>query len=167
MLEQYCTRPAVYTTTAVPCAESLSARVTRLQAALADSMLRKQESWKPASLVEDPVALAHPLQIRRALATARVLAEMPIEIAPDELLVGKTARRGVIVRTALPEYAADAEKERRAKRASALWVDYRTRPRIIRCCWQKACARFSTKSRRKRLRFLPGPKRLSVQKSCC
>jgi formate C-acetyltransferase len=37
---------------------------------------------------------------------------MPIEIAEDELLVGKTARDGMIVRTALPEYASQAEKDK-------------------------------------------------------
>ncbi len=37
---------------------------------------------------------------------------MPIEISEDELLVGKTARGGVIVHTSLPEFALDVEKEK-------------------------------------------------------
>ncbi len=75
-------------------------------------MLKKQETWKPESLVNDPRTAQLPLLFRRALATARVLQEMPIEIAEDELLVGKTARNGVIVRTSLPEFASEAEKEK-------------------------------------------------------
>ena len=76
-------------------------------------MLRKQAAWKPESLVNDPrPRQAAPVNPRSSHATARVLQEMPLEIAEDELLVGKTARNGTIVRTALPEFAAEAEKEK-------------------------------------------------------
>ena len=91
---------------------AITPRIARLQAKLAAAMLQKQETWKPASLMTDPLSAQLPLLLRRATATARVLQEMPIEIADDELLVGKTARDGIIVRTALPEFASEAEKEK-------------------------------------------------------
>jgi formate C-acetyltransferase len=87
-------------------------RVSRLKARLDESMLAPQETWRPESLVDDPEIAQQPLQLRRAYATAAVLQHMPIEIAADELIVGKTARDGIILRTSLPEYAAPAEKEK-------------------------------------------------------
>ena len=112
MINQQCSKPAHLSSLSAASGGAVTDRVARLQARLAESMLRKQETWKPDSLVNDPQTAQQPLLIRRAIATARVLQEMPIEIAEDELLVGKTARGGVIVRTALPEFAAPAEQEK-------------------------------------------------------
>lgn len=109
MIVQQCSKPGLIHP--ITSEGDRTARVARLQSALSQSMLRKQETWKPESLVKDPLVAAQPLLIRRALATARVLQQMPVEISADELLVGKTARGGVIVRTALPEFASAAEKE--------------------------------------------------------
>jgi choline trimethylamine-lyase len=75
-------------------------------------MLRKQEAWRPASVATDPALASLPLVLRRAHAFAAVLAGMPIEIDGDELIVGRTAERGVIVRTVLPEYALPEEATR-------------------------------------------------------
>jgi choline trimethylamine-lyase len=95
-----------------PTVDSLSPRAARLKARLDDSMLVRQETWRPESLAKDPELARLPLLTRRALAASRVLQGMPIEIAADELVVGKTARNGVIVRTSLPEYAYPEEKEK-------------------------------------------------------
>lgn len=89
-----------------------SPRVARLYARLQEAMLRPQESWRPAALLEDPILAELPLVLRRAQAFARTLDEMPLEIAEDEWIVGRCARGGVIVRTGLPEFAAPAEKEK-------------------------------------------------------
>ena len=75
-------------------AQRLSPRVKRLYDRLQDSMLRAQETWRPAPIVQDPALAGLPLVLRRAWAFARVLDEMPIEIAADEWIVGKTARGG-------------------------------------------------------------------------
>ena len=112
MITQSCSKPAIFPGPAHTAEHLLTARVARLQASLAASMLRKQETWQPDSLVNDPATARLPLLIRRAAATAAVLREMPIEIAPDELLVGKTARAGRIVSPLLPEFASAAEKEK-------------------------------------------------------
>ena len=86
-------------------------RVARLYALLQQAMLRPQESWRPQPVAGDPALAGLPLALRRAQAFAHVLDEMPIELAEDDLIVGKTARSGVIVRTALPDFATPAEKE--------------------------------------------------------
>ncbi len=92
-------------------AQRLSPRVKRLYDRLQDSMLRAQETWRPAPIVQDPALAGLPLVLRRARAFARVLDEMPVEIAADEWIVGKTARGGRILRTALPEFVTAAERE--------------------------------------------------------
>jgi choline trimethylamine-lyase len=112
MINLQCSKPVLFTSIAAAGAAPLAGRVARLKASLAESMLRKQETWKPASLADDPATARLPLLIRRAAATARVLHEMPLEIAEDEWLVGKTARDGIIVRTSLPEFALEVEKEK-------------------------------------------------------
>ena len=91
--------------------ERLSPRIKRLSDRLQDSMQRAQQTWRPAPIAQDPALAGLPLVLRRAWAFARVLDEMPIEIAEDEWIVGKTARGGVILRTALPEFVSPAEKE--------------------------------------------------------
>ncbi len=109
-----CNPPAVSADKTLPAADGFTPRVARLHARLQEAMLRRQESWKPASLALEPEMARLPLLLRRARAVARVLDEMPLEISADELLVGKTARDGVIVRTSLPEFALAEEKERAA-----------------------------------------------------
>ncbi len=83
-------------------------RVKRLYDRLQDSMLRAQETWRPALHQPDST---QPLVLRRAGAFASMLDEMPIEIAEDDWIVGKTSRGGVILRTALPEFVTVGEKE--------------------------------------------------------
>jgi choline trimethylamine-lyase len=112
MISQSCSKPSLLTSIATAGGGAFTPRISRLQAKLAESMLKKQETWKPESLAYDPLTSHFPLLLRRAAATARVLQEMPIEIAEDELLVGKTARNGTIIRTSLPEFATATEKEK-------------------------------------------------------
>jgi formate C-acetyltransferase len=52
-----------------------------------------------------------PLLIRRALTVARILEEMPIYLAEDELIAGNTAVDGIINQIGLPEFATPQEKE--------------------------------------------------------
>jgi choline trimethylamine-lyase len=112
MSTMYCTKPPLLSTVPGIAEGALPARIAHLKATLDESMLRKQENWRPDSLADDSDFANQPLLLRRAYATARVLHEMPIEIADDELIVGKTARDGTIVRTALPEFALPEEKEK-------------------------------------------------------
>ncbi len=87
-------------------------RVARLYAALQSAMLRPQHNWRPASTLAALGESGTPLILRRARAFAQVLDEMPLEISADELIVGKCARDGVIVRSGLAEFASPEEKER-------------------------------------------------------
>ena len=109
---QQCSRPALFPELSQARASEFTPRVIWLRDQLGEAMLRKQESWRPASLAGDERMAQQPLLLRRAAAVARVLQGMPIEIADGEILVGKTARDGIIVRTALPEFALEAEKEK-------------------------------------------------------
>lgn len=112
MITQPCSKPTLLSNPSQVSAVRLTDRVIRLKEKLAESMLKKQETWQPESLMQNPDTAELPLLLRRATATALVLQEMPIEIAEDELLVGKTARNGIIVRVSLPEFASAAEKEK-------------------------------------------------------
>ncbi|MBI2940988.1 MAG: hypothetical protein HYY04_11190 [Chloroflexi bacterium] len=89
-----------------------SMRVERLHARLHDAMLRPQVTWRPEGVLGVPPLAALPLLLRRAHAVARTLAELPIELDADALIVGKTAIDGVIQRTSLPEFATSEEQER-------------------------------------------------------
>jgi formate C-acetyltransferase len=92
--------------------ERFSSRIARLHARLQARMLRPQARWQPPSVLDRPELATLPLVVRRAHASARVLTEMPIEIADDELIVGTTAVDGVITRTSLPEFATAEEHAR-------------------------------------------------------
>ena len=72
MINQPCSQPALFSSTCIAGGGALTARVARLQAKLADSMLKKQETWKPESLVSlgQPLTTLLPLLLRRAAATA-------------------------------------------------------------------------------------------------
>jgi len=89
----------------------LTPRVARLYARLQEAMLRPQKSWQPASVLEDRELANLPFVLRRAHAFAKVLDSMPIEIAEDEIIVGKTACSGVILNTGLPEFATLEEEK--------------------------------------------------------
>src|SRR5690348_15352614 len=80
-----------------------SPRVARLHQRVQESMLRSQVTWRPESILEDAGLAALPLELRRAHAFAKTLADMPIQIADDELIVGRCTVGGVVCRTALPE----------------------------------------------------------------
>ncbi len=88
--------------------ERFTPRVKHLYDRLQDSMLRPQDTWRTALCQPDST---QPLVLRRAGAFARVLDEMPIEIAEEDWIVGKTARGGLILRTALAEFVTVGEKE--------------------------------------------------------
>jgi hypothetical protein len=65
----------------------------------------------PGGVLEEAHFARLPLVLRWAHAFAKTLDMLPIEIAEDELIAGKTARGGVILHTSLPEFATGAEKE--------------------------------------------------------
>jgi hypothetical protein len=83
-------------------------------------MLRPQVTWRPESLLADPVLAGLPLELRRAHAFAKLLAEMPIDIAEDELVVGKCAIGGTVCTTALGEFATEAEHARAKEEGSRI-----------------------------------------------
>jgi choline trimethylamine-lyase len=95
-------------------------RVQRLYDWVRQAATQKQRSWRPGSVLEEPSAAGLPLVLRRARAFERTLAELPIEISPDELIVGKSAVEGVIYRTSLPEFATEDERERARHEGSSL-----------------------------------------------
>ncbi|MFH1086751.1 MAG: pyruvate formate lyase family protein, partial [Chloroflexota bacterium] len=88
-----------------------SPRVERLLAVVQRRMLARQRPWgEGLTVLDDATAAGQPLIVRRALATARLLGEMPIAIEDDDLIVGLTAHEGVIVRPRFPEFATAAER---------------------------------------------------------
>lgn len=90
-----------------------SSRVERLHSVLRERMARKQEVWGDGlTVLDDEENVGLPLVVRRAKAFELVMREMPIAIEEDDLIVGNTALRGVIVRTKLPKYATDNEREK-------------------------------------------------------
>ena len=87
-----------------------STRVERLHRLLTKRMTQKQKSWgRGLTLLDKEDVSELPLAIRRALAFEKTLLEMPIDIEPDDLIVGNTVRDGVIYRTRLVEYNTEAE----------------------------------------------------------
>ena len=89
--------------------ELFSPRIARLYARLRANMDRPQRDWRPESIVADQGVAARPLVIRRALAFARTLEVVPIEIDGDELIVGRAASDGAALRTLPPEFATPEE----------------------------------------------------------
>ena len=88
-------------------------RVQRLYDTVRQRMTRPQIVWgDELDIFDAPETASRPLVVRRALAVAKVLAEMPIAIEADDLIVGNTLQDGVIVRTRLPRYAAPEEYAR-------------------------------------------------------
>jgi choline trimethylamine-lyase len=89
-----------------------NARVTRLYALLQERMLRPQTSWgRELTVLDDPANAALPLVLRHAKAVEKTLLEMPIDIEADDLIVGNSVQEGAIVRTRLPSYATEPERE--------------------------------------------------------
>ncbi|MBI3971125.1 MAG: hypothetical protein HY332_07525 [Chloroflexi bacterium] len=113
---------AVVPSTNVPDAAKrpLGDRVRRLYDWVRDTATQKQRTWRPVALLSYPGMLALPLVLRRARAFERTLRELPIEIAADELIVGKSSANGVIYRTNLPEFATPEEQEQARREGSSL-----------------------------------------------
>ena len=87
-----------------------SERVNRLHKLLMERMIQRQKSWGRGLTILDREGIAGlPLVVRRALAFEKTLLEMPIDIEPDDLIVGNTVQDGVIYRTRLVEYNTEAE----------------------------------------------------------
>jgi len=90
-------------------------RVKRLQEKVREERFIKKEMWAEKLSVLNEKTRKEPLIVRKALAFKCVLSEMPIEIKPDELIVGLIrigrAARGL----PFPEYETEEEKREAAK----------------------------------------------------
>ena len=101
--------------------DEMSARVARLREGLMAELLTDPDTWNldHVSLVqENPALAALSPAVRYALAIARMLAELPISIGDDELIVGDMPRRTRFSLVPLPDYLTDQERV-------ALGPDYR------------------------------------------
>ena len=98
-------------------------RVERLHARVRDRMLRVQKGWgQDLSVLDDPEVARMPLVLRRAKAVEKTLLEMPIAIEDDDIVVGATINEGGVVRTQLPRYSTDRERDEAQKNDSKVEV---------------------------------------------
>ena len=85
-------------------------RTARLYDLLRERMTRPQLTWGGELDIFTQSNLADlPLVLRRTAALQKTLAEMPIAIEADDLIVGNSLQDGVIIRTSLPKYGTAAE----------------------------------------------------------
>jgi len=90
---------------------SCTRRVEELYNLLQKRMTRKQKTWGDGLSIFDYPSLAQlPLLLRRAWAVEKTLLNMPISIEKHDLIVGITAKGGVIVRPLSPLYYTDQER---------------------------------------------------------
>ena len=90
---------------------SCTQRVKGLYNLLQKRMTRKQKTWGGGLSIFDYPSLAQlPLLLRRAWAVEKTLLNMPITIEKHDLIVGNTAKRGVIFRPLFPLIYTDQEK---------------------------------------------------------
>lgn len=94
-------------------------RISRLLAVVQKRMTQKQTTWVAGQTVPDD-SHTLPLVVRHAKAFEKVLAEMPIVIEDNDLIIGNTVLDGVIVRTRMPEYASVAEREHARQEGSGI-----------------------------------------------
>jgi len=67
----------------------MSERIHRIKKRLFEDFSQKKEWWGiGSSILTDENIVSEPLVVRKALATAYVLENMPISIRDDELIVG-------------------------------------------------------------------------------
>ena len=91
-------------------------RVERLYTLVKDRMIRMQKGWgQDLSVLDDPEIARMPLVLRRARAVEKTLLEMPITIEDEDIVVGATIDEGVVVRTQLPRYSTDQERDEAQK----------------------------------------------------
>jgi len=105
----------------------LTGRVKRLQERVRRERFVKKKVWGESLSILNEETRKEPLIVRKALAFKKVLSEMPIEIKPDELIVG-IIRMGSIGRgMPFPEYATEEEKKEAAKKKTSpysVWGHY-------------------------------------------
>jgi formate C-acetyltransferase len=90
----------------------MSPRIELLYHFLQDRMTRKQRTWGgDITILDDPEITSLPYVLRKAKAFEKTLAEMPITIEENDLIVGNTTFDNDIVRTTLPLYATPQELE--------------------------------------------------------
>ena len=90
---------------------SCTQRVEGLYNLLQKRMTRKQKTWGDGLSIFDYPSLAQlPLLLRRAWAVEKILFNMPISIEKHDLIVGNTAKRGVIFRPLFPLIYTDQER---------------------------------------------------------
>lgn len=104
----------------------VSSRVDKIKKRLFDKeFVTKKEWWgKDATVLTDEEIKAEPLIVRKAMAIGYVLNNMPIEIKPDELIIGIANMGMVGFGYVFPEYALPEEKEKAASMAlneSSVW----------------------------------------------
>jgi formate C-acetyltransferase len=86
-------------------------------------MTKKQANWGDnLNIFTDTDVGNLPFVLRRTIAFEKVLLEMPINIEEDDIIVGNTVEDGVIVRTTLPKYATETERDQASQEGSLIEV---------------------------------------------
>ena len=113
----------------------MSQRLDKIKTRLFDKeYLTKKEWWgKDTTILTSDEIRKEPIIVRKALAMNYVMQNMPVEVKPDELIVGISNMAMVGFGHVFPEYALPEEKEWAAERAlneMSVWghhpVDYET-----------------------------------------
>ncbi len=100
-------------------------RVARLYARLWEGMLAKREWWgEGLTVLDDPQVRAEPLIVRKAKAIEKVLTEMPIEIKPQEMIVGIMPMGSLGTGFVFPQYATEREAEEAARYSLSIFSVY-------------------------------------------
>ncbi|MCL5025631.1 MAG: hypothetical protein M1531_03930 [Chloroflexi bacterium] len=100
-------------------------RVARLYARLWEGMLSKREWWGDGlTILDDPEVAALPLIVRKAKAIEKVLTEMPVEIKPEELVVGTMPMGSLGTGFVFPQYATESERSEAAKKSLSIYSVY-------------------------------------------
>jgi formate C-acetyltransferase len=104
-----------------PSLRTYTDRTRRLYDRARERMTHTQTVWGDTlDIFAEPGVAELPLLLRRAGAVRKVLAEMPITIEEDDLIVGNSAQDGVIVRTQLPRYGTPEEYHLAKQQGSSL-----------------------------------------------
>ena len=97
----------------------MSETLERIKSRLFDvEFVTKKEWWgKETTILTDDRVRQEPLIVRKAMAIDHVLNNMPVEIKPDELVVGVANMAMIGFGHVFPEYALPEEKEEAAKKS--------------------------------------------------
>lgn len=104
-----------------PALRTFTPRTQRIYDRVRQQMTRTQVTWgDDLDLFADGQMAQQPLLLRRAHALHKVLAEMPIVLEEDDLIVGNSMQDGLILRTRLPRFGTGLEYDRAKAEGASL-----------------------------------------------